>query len=149
DQKRLEELRAANLSLTEWNHSSSRFVPHPFLAMLGRERLPDVRRGDHVEMEMSTFFSDLRGYPSLVEGQGAEQNFAFINEYLTYMEAPIEAHQGFIDSYRGDGIMALFAGTADDAVCAAIESLQALARLNEKRVSRGDRAIRIGIGIDT
>src|SRR5262249_33838058 len=36
DQKRLEELRTANRSLTEWNQSSSRFVPHPFLAMLGR-----------------------------------------------------------------------------------------------------------------
>jgi class 3 adenylate cyclase len=47
---------------------------------------------------MSTFFSDVRDYTTLVEGQGAEQNFAFINEYLTYMEEPIRAHGGFIDA---------------------------------------------------
>jgi adenylate cyclase len=149
EKKRLDELSAANRSLTEWNEASSRFVPYEFLSILGRDRLPDVRRGDHVELPMSTFFSDVRGYTSLVEGQGAEENFAFINEYLTYMEAPIVENRGFIDSYRGDGIMALFAGSADGAVAAAVASLQALARLNQARVGRGAPAVRIGVGIDT
>ncbi len=149
EKERLGELQRANASLTEWNESSSRFIPHEFLAILGRERLPEVRRGDHAELEMSTFFSDVRDYTTLVEGQGAEQNFAFINEYLTYMEAPIKAHAGFIDSYRGDGIVALFAGPPDDAVVAAVDSLRALGRLNQVRVDRGDPAVRIGIGIDT
>ncbi len=149
EKERLEELERANAALTEWNESSSRFIPYEFLAILGRNRLPDVQRGDHAELQMSTFFSDVRDYTTLVEGQGAEENFAFINEYLTYMEAPIKAHEGFIDSYRGDGIMALFARSADDAVMAAVESLHALGRLNAVRVGRGDRPVRIGIGIDT
>jgi adenylate cyclase len=142
-------LESANRSLTDWNASSRRFIPSEFLAILGRERLTEVQRGDHAELAMSTFFSDIRDYTSLVEGQGARENFGFINEYLEYMEAPITAHEGFVDSYRGDGILALFAGRADQAVEAAVESLRALARLNDVRAARGDRPLRIGIGVDT
>jgi adenylate cyclase len=140
---------AVAIENARFHESSRQFVPHEFLRILGRERLPEVRRGDHAELEMSTFFSDVRDYTTLVEGQGAEENFAFINEYLTYMEEPIRAHGGFIDSYRGDGIMALFAGPAERAVAAAVGSLEALQRFNAARVARGERAIRIGIGIDT
>jgi len=140
---------AVAIENARFHESSRQFVPHEFLRILGRERLPEVRRGDHAELEMSTFFSDVRDYTTLVEGQGAEENFAFINEYLTYMEEPIRAHGGFIDSYRGDGIMALFAGSSERAVAAAVGSLEALQRLNAARVARGERAIRIGIGIDT
>jgi adenylate cyclase len=147
--KRLEEVERANRSLVEWNEASRRFVPTEFLAILGRERMVDVRRGDSAERVMSTFFSDVRDYTTMVEGQGAEENFEFINEYLSFMETPITAHHGFIDSYRGDGILALFPGSGDDPVRAAIESLEALHRLNTIRTQRGDRALHIGIGIDT
>lgn len=149
EQQRLDQLESVNARLVEWNAASRRFIPHEFLAILGRERLPEVCRGDHAELTMSTFFSDVRGFTGLVEGQGPAENFSFINEYLTYMEAPIRAHDGFIDSYRGDGIVALFAGPADDAVRAAVDSLAALAELNEARERRGEVRIRIGIGVDT
>jgi adenylate cyclase len=149
ERKHVAELEGANRSLIEWNASSRRFIPSEFLSILGRERLPEVRRGDHAELAMSTFFSDIRDYTSLVEGQGARENFAFINEYLTFMEEPITARGGFIDSYRGDGILALFPGPADGVVRAAVESLRALVRLNEVRTQRGDRPLRVGIGIDT
>src|SRR5206468_3282336 len=99
----------------------------------------------YVESTQPAVFDD--GDLGLVEAQGPRENFAFINEYLTYMEAPIKAHDGFIDSYRGDGIMALFAGRADDAVMAAIDSMRALGRLNQVRTGRGERPVRIGIGI--
>ena len=147
--ERSEQLLHANDELVAWNKATSRFVPYEFLAIIGRDRLTDVCRGDHAERQMSTFFSDVRNYTTMVEGQGPAENFSFINEYLTFMEGPIRAHDGFIDSYRGDGIMALFAGTCDDPVQAAIDSLRALTRLNQVREERGEAPIHIGIGIDT
>jgi putative methionine-R-sulfoxide reductase with GAF domain len=93
EKERIDELQRANDSLTEWNESSSRFIPYEFLAILGRDRLPEVRRGNHAELTMSTFFSDVRDYTTLVEGQGPAESFAFINEYLSYMESPIKAHE--------------------------------------------------------
>lgn len=147
--ERSEQLQHANEELVAWNAATSRFVPYEFLAIIGRDRLTDVCRGDHAELQMSTFFSDVRNYTTMVEGQGPAENFAFINEYLTFMEEPIRSHDGFIDSYRGDGIMALFAGTCDDPVQAAIDSLRTLVRLNEVRLERGEAPVRVGIGIDT
>ena len=38
-----------------------------------------------------------------------DENFAFINAYLERMGPVIRDHNGFIDKYIGDAIMALFA----------------------------------------
>jgi len=150
ERERRRELEDANAKLTAWNEASGRFVPYEFLEILGHRQLPDVRRGDSAHRLMSAFFSDIRGYTTVVEGQGPEENFRWINEYLTYMEAPIREHAGIIESYHGDGIMALFGGPPEDAVKAAVASMKTLAVYNvEARAGRGVDPLRIGIGIDT
>ena len=150
ERERRAELEQANARLTTWNEASRRFVPFEFLAILGRRELPEIQRGDSAHKLMSAFFSDIRDYTTIVESQDAPANFPFINEYLESMEAPIRAHAGIVDSYHGDGIMALFGGSPDDAVAAAVDSLAALASYNEAaRTSRGSAPLRIGIGIDT
>jgi adenylate cyclase len=150
EKDRRAELEEANLRLTTWNEASSRFVPYEFLEILGHRQLPDVRRGDSAEKLMSAFFSDIRGYTTIVESQGAKENFDFINEYLAHMELPIRDHAGIIESYHGDGILALFGGPPRDAVEAAVASMRALAAYNaEARAARGLPPVRIGIGIDT
>ena len=95
--------------------AASRFVPREFLQLLGHDDLIDVERGDHLEKMMSIYFSDIRSFTTIVEGKTPEENFDFINEYLSYMEPSIQGHRGFIDSYEGDAIMALFERGADDA----------------------------------
>jgi adenylate cyclase len=129
--------------------ASRRFVPFEFLRLLGRERLHEISLHDHVEQRLSVMCSDIRSYTSLVEGKTPEQTFSFINEYLGYMEPPITAEGGFIDSFSGDGIMALFKGSPDHAVRAGIASFRALDRFNQALAARGEAPIRIGIGINT
>ncbi|MAA77688.1 MAG: hypothetical protein CL916_00390 [Deltaproteobacteria bacterium] len=129
--------------------AASRFVPREFLQLLGHDDLIDVERGDHLEKMMSIYFSDIRSFTTIVEGKTPEENFEFINEYLSYMEPSIQGHRGFIDSYEGDAIMALFDRGADDAVRSGIDSLLSLERLNQARQSRNEIPIRIGIGINT
>jgi class 3 adenylate cyclase len=128
---------------------TQRFVPHEFLKLLGREHLVDISRTDHLELEMSILFTDIRKYTTLVEGYSGAQNFAFINDYLTFLEPPIISHGGFVDHYAGDGVLALFAGTADDAVRAGIESYAALDRYNAVRSAQGQAPIDIGAGVNT
>ena len=150
EKRRRAELEEANALLTTWNEASARFVPYEFLEMLGHRQLPDVRRGDSAHKLMSAFFSDIRGYTSIVESQGAEENIQFINEYLAYMELPVRDHAGIIESYHGDGILALFGGSPEDAVKAAVASMRALEVYNaEARRARGRPPLRVGIGIDT
>lgn len=128
---------------------TTRFVPMEFLKLLGRERLVEVSRLDHVELEMNVLFTDIRGYTSIVEGHSGAENFAFINEYLTHMEPPLSRHGGFIDHYAGDGALVLFPGPADEALKAGIESFAALERLNTARVAAGRRPVSIGAGLNS
>jgi class 3 adenylate cyclase len=143
------EVERQRQEILEGHAAARRFVPFEFLRLLGRQRLGEVSLHDHVEQQLSIFFSDIRSYTTLVEGRTPKQNFDFINEYLGYMEPAILDEGGFIDSFMGDGIMALFEGSGDRVVRAGIASMRALDRFNAVRVARGDAAIRIGIGINS
>lgn len=140
--------RALNMEV-QLTDAAARFVPHEFLSFLGYESLVDVELGQAVEKKMSILFSDIRDFTSLSEGMSLEDNFKFINAYLSRMEPTISENNGFIDKYIGDAIMALFGGGADDAVRAAIAMLDRLTEYNTTRQRPGRLPIRIGIGINT
>ncbi|NES72912.1 MAG: hypothetical protein F6K24_50810, partial [Okeania sp. SIO2D1] len=78
-----------------------------------------------------------------------EDTFKFINSYLRRMEPAIIENGGFIDKYIGDEIMALFEGSADSAVNAAVTMLKILAEYNLTRQRPDRQPIEIGIGINT
>lgn len=150
------ELYELNLSLdralnaeVELTDAAGRFVPHEFLSFLGYESLVDVELGKAVEKEMSVLFSDIRDFTTLSEQMSLDDNFKFINAYLSRMEPAISENHGFIDKYIGDAIMALFGGSADDAVRAGIAMLQRLQEYNQTRQRPERRPLRIGIGINT
>ncbi|WP_293342961.1 adenylate/guanylate cyclase domain-containing protein [Microcoleus sp. CAWBG58] len=129
--------------------ATSRFVPNQFLSFLGYDSIVDVKLGDAVELEMSILFSDIRDFTTLSEQMTPQDNFKFINSYLSYMEPLIVENHGFIDKYIGDAIMALFSEGADNAVKAGIAMLHTLAEYNQDRASMGDVPIQIGVGINT
>lgn len=129
--------------------ANQRFVPAEFLGSLGRHSITAVELGDSVQKELTILFSDMRGFTSHVEGNTPEQNIHFINEYLAAMEPAILAHGGFVDSYIGDAIMALFAVRADASLRASIDMLRNLEQYNQARIARGAKEIRIGIGLNT
>jgi adenylate cyclase len=135
--------------LFQLNQSFSRFVPHQFLQLLGKKSLVDVQLGDQVQQEMSVLFSSIHDLGVLSESMTTQETFKFINSYLSRLEPVIIEHHGFIDKYIGDGIMALFGGSADHALKAGISMLQALANYNQHRLKSGYVPIQIGIGINT
>lgn len=137
----------AAISSTE--QAFGRFVPRQFLQLLGKPGISDIALGDHVEQQMSLLFSDIRDFTMLSESILPAENFRFINSYLSTMEPVVGSHRGFIDKYIGDGIMALFPGTADDAVRCGIAMLRELVNYNEGRLRAGYMPIRIGIGVNT
>ncbi|WP_293127916.1 adenylate/guanylate cyclase domain-containing protein [Microcoleus sp. bin38.metabat.b11b12b14.051] len=144
--KNLEKSLDAESELTD---AYGRFVPHQFLFLLGYESIIDVNLGDQVQKEMSVLFADIRDFTTLSETMTPQENFNFINAYLSRMEPAIARNQGFIDKYIGDAIMALFGDGADDAVKAGIEMLNILTAYNEHRVTIGYIPIEIGIGINS
>ncbi|EMY53085.1 adenylate/guanylate cyclase catalytic domain protein [Leptospira interrogans serovar Copenhageni str. M20] len=66
------------------------------------------------------------------------------------MIAPvIKEHNGFIDKFIGDAIMAIFPARAENAVEAALAMMKALQQFNELRQKENQDPIDIGIGIHT
>ncbi len=143
------ELKKALLAEEALTEAAQRFVPNQFLSFLGYDSLVDVKVGDAVQKEMSILFTDIRDFTTLSETLTPEQNFKFINSYLSRMEPAILENQGFIDKFIGDAIMALFGGDADDAVKAGLSMLERLEEYNQHRQTSGYLPIQIGVGINT
>jgi adenylate cyclase len=105
--------------------------------------------------EATIFFSDVRGFTAMSETMEPEQVVEMLNEYMTRMVSIIRAHNGIVDKYVGDAIMAIWGvpltgeDDAGNAVKACIAMREELARLNELRLSRGQGALRIGMGLNT
>ncbi|MBF0239715.1 MAG: response regulator [SAR324 cluster bacterium] len=138
-----------HLYLSQTTQSYARFVPKEFLEYLHKESIVEVKLGDNIQMNMSVMFSDIRSFTTLSEGMSPEENFKFLNAYLSRMEPVIMRNGGFIDKYIGDAIMALFGNTADNAVDAAVSMLKELELYNKHRHRSGYIPIKIGLGINT
>ena len=141
-------VRKTILDLKETNISIERFVPHAFLAIMGKPSIIEVELGDNKRQNMTVLFSDIRSFTTLSEKMTPDENFAFINTYLAHMGPVIRTHNGFIDKYIGDAIMALFED-ADDALRAGLAMHDALEGFNEERRASGLEPIAIGIGLNT
>lgn len=139
----------SHLHLLEINNAFSRFVPQEILKALGRESIIKVELGDQIQGEMTIFFSDIRSFSDISEKLSPKENFEFLNRYLHVVTPPIKSNHGFVDKYIGDGILALFPVSADDAVNAAIDTMVQLSSFNTQRIADGDEALSVGVGLHT
>jgi adenylate cyclase len=107
------------------------------------------------EREVTILFSDLRNFTTVSEKQSPQEALSLLNDYFTRMAAIVEKHEGVVDKYVGDGLMALFGAPldqpdkADCAMKAALEMSEALDELNRQWQQRGLPALDVGIGINT
>lgn len=128
---------------------SSKFVPNEFLRSLNRNRITEVKLGDHAETEMTILFSDIRGYTTLSETMTPEENFAFVNTIHGIMGPIIRKFDGFVNQYLGDGILAIFPHRSQNALEAAIHMQKALDVYNMERKKKGRKKIQMGTGMHT
>jgi len=63
------------------------------------------------------------------------------------MVSIIRKHNGYIDKFLGDGIIALFPLKLEDAILTGLEMLDELKKFNNERKQQSLPAIEIGIGI--
>ncbi len=135
--------------LKELNSSLERFIPQEILQYLNKDSIVDVKLGDFSEQEMSVFFLDIRDFTSFSETMSPSDNFKFINSFLKRFGPLIRRCGGFVDKYIGDGIMALFPGTPDNAIKAALYIRTTLIHFNNERMGYNLVPISLGIGINT
>ncbi len=117
-----------------------------------KEMLAGTRR------PVTALFSDVRGFTTIAE-ETADSHVLVtkLNEYLTAMVACVFRFDGTLDSFMGDGIMAVWGNTpfnfgpkedAVRAVRAALAMIVELRKLNAKWTAEGSSEWRIGIGLN-
>jgi adenylate cyclase len=105
--------------------------------------------------ECTVLFSDIRGYTSIAEKYEAQDVVAMLNEYFELLVDVVFKHEGTLDKYIGDSVMAVWGApvhqpdAAIRAVSAALEMREVLARWNREREAQGRVPIFTGFGIDT
>ncbi len=100
-------------------------------------------------------FSDIRGFTTLAEQLGPQDTVSLLNEYFGEMVEIVFSHNGILDKYIGDAIMAVF-GTpfpseqdADNAVLTAIRMQQAIADMNARPDRGALPPLQIRIGVNS
>jgi class 3 adenylate cyclase len=100
-------------------------------------------------------FADIRGFTPMAETMEPEEVVKVLNKYLTYMTEAVFKHQGTLDKFIGDCVMAVYGAPlflrnpTEMAVRTAIEIQRGIDTLNGERVANGENPIEIGIGINT
>jgi adenylate cyclase len=106
--------------------------------------------------DVTILFSDIRGYTTLTENLGAAEVVSLLNQYFETMVEAVFNHEGTLDKFIGDALMAVFGAPlplienhAWRAVQAALEMRQRLEEFNQRRIIQEQPRIHIGIGISS
>ena len=105
--------------------------------------------------ELTVMFCDLHGFTSLAETMEPQALQTLLGEVLSHLTEVIQTHQGTIDKYIGDCVMAFWGAPvampdhARRAVDAAVAIVASLRDLNADHAARGLPAVSVGIGLNT
>ncbi len=123
-----------------------RFVPKRVLELIGASDVTQVEVGDHLEREMTVVVLDLYGFTRLAEQLRSDETFAFLNAFFAALVPVLHEHGGVVDTYTGDGLIALFPDSAD-AVRAALGMIEQTRRFADEYAGPLPQRPRVGIGV--
>jgi adenylate cyclase len=124
--------------------------PEVIRRVLSDPELVQPRKSD-----ITVLFSDVRGFTTISEALDAQDLARLLNGYLTEMTRIIFRHQGTLDKYIGDAVMAIWGAPftepkhGERCCQAALSMLSRLVDLQKKWRADGLPAMEIGIGINT
>ncbi|UCD32664.1 MAG: CHASE2 domain-containing protein, partial [Desulfobacterales bacterium] len=104
---------------------------------------------------ITAFFSDVQGFTGISENLEPTELVDLLNEFLTEMTDIILAHEGTVDKFEGDAIIAFFGAPnplpnqAEVACRACIEMQKRLAQLRSKWEADNKPPLKMRIGLNT
>lgn len=142
-----------------------RFVRNAFQHYLAPELLdrlensPDsLKLGGEIK-ELTLMFMDIRGFTPISEKLDPQELVTFLNQLLSPLSEEIQKHEGAIDKYIGDSIMAFWNAPLDvekhpeKACIASLCMIEILDEMNRNDMfgfsQRGLDNVSIGIGLNT
>ncbi len=120
--------------------------------LLAKARAGRLRLGGE-KSEVTVLSSDIRGFTRMTAKLDAEDVVDMLNCYFSALVDAIFRHDGTIDKFIGDAILAVFGSPEPDpdhhanAVRAAIAMQTALKEVNMARMARGQVVCEMGIGL--
>jgi len=130
----------------------TRFLPRPVADRIlaeGESRLQPVQR------EVTVLFTDIRDFTTLSENMPPAELLRMLDDYLGNMSQIVKGHDGVVNKFLGDGMLAFWGVPEDDpqhaerALAAALSMRARLREINAGRAQDGLSVIRFGIGIHT
>jgi adenylate cyclase len=119
------------------------------MANIGDLRLNGDKR------ELTILVSDVRNFTTMTERSEPLELIALLDEYFSAMTEIIFRHNGIVDKFIGDGILAYWGAFtpgvnhAAEAAQAAVEMLERVGELNKQWAAQGRETIGIGVGVNT
>ncbi len=116
---------------------------------------PDKYNFSGESKDLSVLFSDIRNFTTMSEKLSAVELKSMLNEFFTPITGIIFDHNGTIDKYVGDMVMAFWGAPLDDpehrtnAVLAALKMLAKVEELKPLFKEKGLPEVNIGVGINS
>jgi len=124
----------------------AKFVSHGTISAIQRSEETGVALGGS-RCEVAILFVDIRGYTAFAESRDPETVVETLNFYLARQADLVASHNGDVDKFVGDQVMAVFQGPAM-AANALRCALAMQKHMTDASANRPDRTLAIGIGID-
>ena len=134
-------------------------IKHAFTRYVAREVVEEILKDpEHLVLtgerrEATVLFCDIRGFTPLSERMSPEEVVMLLNEFYTLMIETVFKHDGTLDKFLGDAVMAVFGAPiahpdhAVRAVRTAIAMQEGITALTEARAREGKERIQVGIGV--
>lgn len=107
------------------------------------------------QLDVTTLIADMEGYTTQVESLPVEEAAQLTKDFLDCLTGPVIAHQGTLDKYTGDGLVAFWGAPlpqlqhADLALDAARDILRRVEQLSRQRQQAGLPPLRVRVGIES
>lgn len=104
--------------------------------------------------DLSVLFADLRGFTAMSEHMEPQKVVVLLNEFFNELTETVIRHNGIIDKYSGDNIMAIFGAPLDmpdhheAAILAAVEMQEKFAVIKRNWHTLYGVSIGLGIGLN-
>ncbi|MFS8180800.1 adenylate/guanylate cyclase domain-containing protein [Pseudovibrio denitrificans] len=148
--REVDQITSAMNASTSGLQAMSRYIPKSLYAKLmalGIDRAAKAK-----EAELTILFTDIEGFTSISEHRSAGEVASLLNNHFKLLVSAVEAHQGTVDKFVGDGMLA-FWGAPDEmedhaqrAIAAAEDMARAIQQANE---AAPENEIHVRIAIHT
>ena len=152
---RVREIDEQNTAMNAMHTALSQFGQYVPKELVRRLLHSGTEATRSVEREITVMFTDVTDFTAMSESMNAADVVTVLNAHFDVLCDEIAKHQGTVDKFMGDGLMAFWGAPQADAQHArhALDAAAAIAESfeehNRLRISQGQPPLRLRIGLHT